>query len=154
MAVRLRVAQPGPSGGDGRSASAPPHVPVPLVRSAGAVLLLAAFAVGGVLVPAAHEAAHGWERLEARAALAGHADDGHHHDEVGHTHGPEVQAPCPTPVALHLDCATCVGLSVSTAQAEAPALTPRERRGVVTLGHAPPASASVDSVPIRGPPLV
>lgn len=125
-------------------------------RSLSAWMLLAALAVGGVLVPSVHDTHHGLERAEALAALATHAASGdHHHHEAGaHDHGPEAQPVCPTAAHLALDCAVCHGVTAPAREAGGAVEVPQDRFGFVVLGHGPPASAVSPSAPPRGPPLV
>ena len=83
------------------------------LRPALASVLLAVLAVGGVVLPAVHHAAHGLEVAEARDAHA--ADHGH-----GTDGGPSAEAPCP-PAPSDVDCAVCVGLTAASVPTASPA---------------------------------
>lgn len=111
-----------------------------------ASVLLAALAMGGVVLPVLHDAAHVAERVEVEQA---HSD--HHHHQVEDDHGAEAQPYCPEAASIELVCALCqvhVGAALASAmtlEAEPPA-----RRG-------PPEGARTQRVggPIsfaRGPP--
>lgn len=90
------------------------------LRPALASVLLAVLAVGGVVLPSVHHAAHGLEVADARAAHAVHHGDAIHGDAVhaGIAQGePQrgetlAEAPCP-PAPNDLDCAVCIGLSAA-----------------------------------------
>ena len=70
----------------------------PLLASA----LLAALAMGGVVLPVAHDAAHVAERVDVKEA---HSD--HHHHELEDDHGAEAQPYCPDAAEVELVCALC-----------------------------------------------
>ena len=75
-----------------------------------ASLLLAVLAVGGVVLPSVHRAAHA---MELQAERDAHQDT--HHDGDAHAApeaGPLATAPCP-PVPHDVDCAVCAGVSVA-----------------------------------------
>ena len=100
-------------------------------RSALASVLLAVLAVGGVVLPSAHRAAHGLEIASARAAhvahheLVAHGDAAH---EGTDPEGPLADAPCPPP-PNDVDCAICIGLSAAADLAAAPAPLPEDDAG-------------------------
>lgn len=127
-----------------------------VARTLSAWTLLAALAVGGVVVPSVHDAHHGLERSEALAALAAHAASGdhHHHAAGADDHGPEAQPVCPTAAHLALDCAVCLGVTALATQPETGVESVADRFGFAVLGHGPPASAVSPSAPPRGPPPV
>lgn len=85
--------------------TSPRPSPVVALRSVLASVLLAVLAVGGVVLPAVHRAAHGVEVADARAAHAAHHSD-------AAPDGPLVEAPCP-PAPNDVDCAVCLGISVA-----------------------------------------
>ena len=82
---------------------------MPALRSVLASVLLAVLAVGGVVLPSVHRAAHGLEIAEARAAhiAAYHSDAAFGGDQTGVSHA---EVPCP-PGLNDVDCAICVGVS-------------------------------------------
>ena len=86
-----------------------------------ASLLLAAFAGGGVLLPAWHSAEHGLEQAEERAE-----HEAEHHAESAA--GPLAQAPCPT-APHHVDCAVCSGVTTGTEAETSTPLAPPEAAG-------------------------
>lgn len=75
------------------------HVFRPVFASA----LLIALAMGGVVLPVLHDAAHAAERVEVTQS---HSD--HHHHQLEDAHGIEVQPDCPDAAELDLVCALCV----------------------------------------------
>lgn len=105
----------------------PPDSSVTAFRSALASALLAVLAVGGVALPAVHQAAHGLEVAEAQAdhAATHHGDPGHDEAASGAlgVDGPAVEAPCP-PVPNDVDCAVCAGVSVAAELAVSAVLPP------------------------------
>jgi len=98
----------------------------PLLASA----LLAVWAVGGVVLPVAHDVGHSGEQVERAERIAETHDD-HHHHEAESLHGTEAQPYCPETVDIDLICAVCsthaaamlasstLGLGAPTRQIEA-----------------------------------
>ena len=113
-----------------------------------ALVLAAAFAVGGLVLPVAHDVAHAGERTDWVAQTHG---DHHHHDDAS-THGHEAQPACPDSGHLEMDCALCqapVGADLShgtVAAGGAPETTP------LAHGHEA-AHAGEAGTSVRGPPL-
>ena len=94
------------------------------LRSVLASALLAVLAMGGVVLPSVHHAAHGLEVAETRDAhVAAHHDDAADADRAG---APSADAPCP-PAPNDVDCAVCVGLS-SAADPAVAAVLPEATR--------------------------
>ncbi len=82
---------------------------MPALRSLLASVLLAVLAVGGVVLPSVHRAAHGLEIAEVRAAHVA----AYHSDAAlgaGQSDASHVELPCP-PGLNDVDCAICAGVS-------------------------------------------
>lgn len=71
-----------------------------------AFVLLSVWAVGGVVLPVAHDVAHSGEQAERAERIAETHDD-HHHHGVESPHGTEVQPYCPETLDVDLMCAVC-----------------------------------------------
>ncbi|GAB5535423.1 MAG: hypothetical protein Rubg2KO_16720 [Rubricoccaceae bacterium] len=72
------------------------------LRPVFASVLVAALAMGGVVLPVLHDAAHALERTEVELA---HSD--HHHHQLEDTHDAEAQPYCPDAAEVELVCAVC-----------------------------------------------
>jgi hypothetical protein len=112
-------------------------------------LLFVAFVLGGLVAPSLHRVWHAEEQARERAA---HVAAGHHHHAGGSTHGAEVVAPCPEPVAVHLQCVLCHGVSVYLPAARAAVLAPAHRARLSAVPLVRAASAALGLLSIRGPP--
>jgi hypothetical protein len=113
------------------------------------LVLLVAFALGGVAAPSLHRAWHTEEQAEERAA---HVAAGHHHHTAADAHGDEAAAPCPEPVAVDLHCVLCHGVSVGLPAAPTAVLAPARQVRLCAVPCAKAPSASPGSLSIRGPP--
>ena len=121
---------------------------VPVVRPVLAAFLLAVLAVGGVVLPVAHDVAH----AEAPDVVETAHADGHHHHEVADAHGVEAQPVCPEAVDPDLACALCqVHVAASMPSTPCVLSTPPPTFGAPAdlAAHAPAGAASRS----RGPPL-
>lgn len=113
------------------------------------LFLLAVFVLGGLASPWLHEA---WHAREFAAERTEHVADGHHHHDANETHDAELDAPCPEPVAMELQCVLCHGVSAQVAAVRVAVLPPN--RTIQTLAE--PAECAVSAVisgySSRGPP--
>lgn len=71
-----------------------------------ALVLLAAFVVGGLIAPVLHEMDHVEQWRQSRAE---HRGAGHHHHAAADDHDSEALPPCPDPVSVDLTCILCSG---------------------------------------------
>lgn len=120
------------------------------LRSALASVLLAVLAVGGVVLPSVHQAAHGLEIADARAN-----HDAHHGDVAhgGATQGePLAEAPCP-PAPNDVDCAVCAGLSAAADLAVAPDPLPEDDPGAYHAYADWVRTAAAAGAGARAPPV-
>ena len=120
------------------------------LRSVLASVLLAVLAVGGVVLPAAHRAAHG---LEVAQAQADHAD--HHRDAAPRAatpDAPQAQAPCP-PAPNDVDCAICTGLSAAAALTVDAAPTPEATLGAYETHADRVRAVTASGAGARAPPI-
>ena len=125
--------------------------PVTRLRPLSALLLLAAFAVGGLAAPFAHEVGHAGE---AQDALAHRSDADHHHHDALDDHGLEVLPPCPDAFDADLACVLCAAPSAVVAHCENGLAV---QQPIATNGrHVPGASASPLHAALgpRGPPAL
>ena len=125
-----------------------PHPPVSAL-STRSLFALAVFVLGGLVAPSVHQAWHAEEWASERAQ---HVAEGHHHHDADHAHVAELDAPCPEPALLDLQCVLCHGVSIGLPVAPATALAPTrpvfQRADATTRANAAPSGL----LSIRGPP--
>ena len=112
-------------------------------------LLLAVFALGGLVAPVLHDAAHAGERAAERAE---HLAAGHHHHAASETHDAEADAPCPEPFALDLQCVLCHVVTTKLATAPFAVVPPVRASHVQAVHDERAASAVALGYSSRGPP--
>ena len=114
--------------------------------------LLAVWAMGSVVLPVAHDVAHGSEQMERAERIAETHGD-HHHHEAESSHGDEAQPYCPETPDVDRVCAVCSAsasamLASSEARVEAPS---RQLVGADVERRAGGEGAAQSA---RGPPVV
>lgn len=121
------------------------------LRPLAAVLLLAAFAVGGLGMPVLHEVAHAGETMEA---LAHRADADHHHHTALDDHGREALPPCPEALDGDLTCVPCASVSAAASFEEAAPVPPVDEGAEAAPAPLHVARGHEGAQTIRGPPAL
>lgn len=119
------------------------------LRLHSAVVLLAVFTLGGVVLPAMHEVEHALERQEQ---LGSHESTDHHHHTDGEDHGTEIQPPCAQKLDSELTCVLCHGVSGFVSEQVAVTGTLLEGRQLWEIIAADAPRGNNEHVLVRGPP--
>jgi hypothetical protein len=120
------------------------------MRAGPSILLLFAFAAGGVVAPAVHRVHH---EVEAGAVRAAHAEAGHHHHDAFGAHGLEWTPACDRPIVLDdLACVLCKGLHAGELPATPGLVAPSQPAGPAVGSSTVQGAESAGSARVRGPP--